>query len=76
MKPEIQQYNDSQSAEYSVICNELATVISKQLSDAENKIWHGHPVWFIEGNPIVGYSKLKMDSDCFSGVELILMSHN
>ena len=27
----------------------------------QNKIWHRHPVWFLEGNPIVGYSKLK---DC------------
>ena len=26
---------------------------------AENKIWHAHPVWFLNGNPIVGYSKLK-----------------
>jgi hypothetical protein len=25
----------------------------------ENKIWHRHPVWFLDGNPIVGYSKLK-----------------
>ncbi|MCB0817993.1 MAG: DUF1801 domain-containing protein, partial [Flavobacteriales bacterium] len=23
------------------------------------KVWHGHPVWFIEGNPIVGYSRQK-----------------
>src|SRR5690606_37219670 len=33
--------------------------ISRCLPDAEHKIWHGHPVWFLEGNPIVGYSKLK-----------------
>jgi len=31
------------------------------LPDAENKIWHRHSVWFLEGNPIVGYHKLK---DC------------
>ena len=59
MKSEIQQYNDSQPIEYRVICNQLATVISKQLAEAESKIWHAHPVWFIEGNPIVGYSKFK-----------------
>jgi hypothetical protein len=29
--------------------------------EAENKIWHAHPVWFLDGNPIVGYHKLK---DC------------
>jgi hypothetical protein len=59
MKLEIQQYNDSQPDEYRVICNQLATIISRQLAEAESKIWHAHPVWFIEGNPIVGYSKLK-----------------
>jgi hypothetical protein len=26
---------------------------------AENKVWHAHPVWFLDGNPIVGYSKQK-----------------
>jgi len=29
------------------------------LPEAENKIWHAHPVWFLDGNPIAGYSKLK-----------------
>src|SRR5690606_12999354 len=31
----------------------------KNLPQAENKIWHAHPVWFLNGNPIVGYSKQK-----------------
>ena len=26
---------------------------------SESKIWHGHPVWFLDGNPIVGYSPRK-----------------
>lgn len=29
------------------------------LTEAESKIWHAHPVWFLDGNPIVGYSKQK-----------------
>jgi hypothetical protein len=29
------------------------------LPDADNNIWHAHPVWFLDGNPVVGYSKLK-----------------
>lgn len=37
----------------------LATTISKNLPEAENKLWHSHPVWFIEGNPVAGYSKQK-----------------
>ena len=41
------------------ICNILAQVISQHLSGAENKIWHAHPVWFLNGNPIVGYSQQK-----------------
>lgn len=41
------------------ICELLAEEISRNLPEAENKIWHGHPVWFLKGNPVVGYSKLK-----------------
>ena len=56
---EITAYNKKQSVEDFAICDRLAQVINKELPDAENKIWHAHPVWFLEGNPIVGYSKLK-----------------
>ena len=43
------------------ICKRLAAVIDEALPEAENKVWHAHPVWFLDGNPVVGYSKLK---DC------------
>jgi hypothetical protein len=56
---EIQEYNNSQSAQDREIGNVLAGEISRNLPEAENKIWHAHPVWFLDGNPIVGYSKLK-----------------
>lgn len=59
MIEEIAQYNAKQSEEDQQICDLLATEISQALPDAENKIWHGHPVWFLNENPIVGYSKLK-----------------
>jgi hypothetical protein len=59
MNKEIQAYNDAQAAGDSAICNLLAQEIDRHLSNAENKIWHRHPVWFLDGNPIVGYSKLK-----------------
>lgn len=52
-------YNEAQLAGNRDICDLLATEISRALPDAENKVWHAHPVWFLEGNPIVGYSKLK-----------------
>lgn len=57
--PDIQTYNDALSAEDTAIANLLAQTITENLTGAENKIWHAHPVWFLEGNPIVGYSKLK-----------------
>src|SRR5215475_12417337 len=59
MKSEIQTYNNSQTAEDKEICDLLYNIIDKNLPEAENKIWHAHPVWFLDGNPIVGYSKLK-----------------
>jgi len=33
--------------------------IEQHLPQATSKVWHGSPVWFIDENPIVGYSKLK-----------------
>src|ERR1700749_3137558 len=59
MNPETKSYNASQSAEDKKICDLLAKEMDRCLPEAENKIWHGHPVWFLDGNPIVGYSKLK-----------------
>jgi len=59
MKQDIQAYNDSQAASDKEICNLLSKTICNYLPEAENKIWHAHPVWFLDGNPIVGYSKLK-----------------
>ena len=61
MNAAIQDYNNSQSSTDKEICDKLATIINQSLPDAENKIWHAHPVWFLDGNPIVGYSKLKND---------------
>lgn len=68
MNVDIQTYNDSQSAEDKLICDLLAEQINLHLPGAENKIWHAHPVWFLEGNPIVGYSKQK------KGIRLLFWS--
>ncbi|MCD9574574.1 DUF1801 domain-containing protein [Flavobacterium soyae] len=59
MNQEIQAYNDSQSVEDKKICNILSTAINDFLQEAESKIWHRHPVWFLDGNPVADYSKLK-----------------
>ena len=55
----IQAYNDSCSETDKAICNLLANTINSVLGDSESKIWHAHPVWFLNANPIVGYSKQK-----------------
>ncbi|RZJ88983.1 MAG: DUF1801 domain-containing protein [Chryseobacterium sp.] len=68
MNKDIQAYNDSQSGEDKNTCNLLATEIDNNLPDAESKIWHAHPVWFLDGNPVVGYSKLK------GGIKLMFWS--
>ncbi|WP_192348472.1 DUF1801 domain-containing protein [Algoriphagus sp. Y33] len=59
MNKEIQAYNQRLEPENSEICDLLALSINEILTDAESKIWHSHPVWFLEGNPIAGYSKQK-----------------
>ena len=56
---EISVYNKNLSSEDQVICDFLAEKITEFLPEAESKIWHAHPVWFLDGNPIVGYSKQK-----------------
>jgi hypothetical protein len=59
MNAEIQTYNNTQTTIGREICNLLATNIYEHLNEADSKIWHSHPVWFLNGNPIVGYSKQK-----------------
>jgi hypothetical protein len=59
MQPDTAKYNASQAPSDREICDLLAREIDRHLPEAENRIWHAHPVWFLDGNPVVGYSKLK-----------------
>lgn len=68
MHPDIQAYHQRQSPEDREVCELLAAELAAGLPEAEARVWHAHPVWFIEGNPIVGYSKLK------GGVRLLFWS--
>ena len=68
MNPEIQNYNQQFSSDDREIVEKLVKIINENLPEAENKIWHSHPVWFLEGNPIVGYSKQK------AGIRLMFWS--
>ncbi|MCG8669375.1 MAG: DUF1801 domain-containing protein [Pseudomonadales bacterium] len=57
----IEEFNSAQIDDEKFICEKLMQEIDSNLPQAESKIWHGHPVWFLDENPTVGYSKLK---DC------------
>lgn len=68
MNKEIRKYNEKQTLDDKEICDQLLTIIDNELTESENKIWHSHPVWFLDGNPIVGYSKQK------AGIRLMFWS--
>jgi hypothetical protein len=68
LNPTIESYSSLFAASEHAICTLLANQIDSHLTEAESKIWHGHPIWFLEGNPIVGYSKQK------SGIRLLFWS--
>jgi hypothetical protein len=68
MNKEIVEYNNIQNIEDQKICEQLATIINSELKEAESKIWHSHPVWFLDKNPIVGYSKQR------AGIRLMFWS--
>ncbi|WP_337843326.1 DUF1801 domain-containing protein [Rheinheimera sp.] len=61
-------YHNQLSATEKAVCELLASQIELLLPEAENKVWHAHPVWFFDGNPIVGYSKQK------AGIRLMFWS--
>ena len=65
---DIRDYNKTLGAEELAIANALCELIEKHLPLAAGKVWHGHPVWSIGGNPIVGYSLKK------SGIEMLFWS--
>ena len=65
---DIQGYQSELSADDAEIGAALIKLISKALPGAEAKVWHGHPVWFLDGNPIVGYSLKK------AGIEVLFWS--
>lgn len=59
MNKDVQDYHRKLNSVDRKICDRLYEIISNELIDSENKVWHAHPVWFLDGNPIVGYSKRK-----------------
>lgn len=68
MDREIDAFNRAQPAEYQRVCERLSATIDGALRGTDSKIWHAHPVWFLSGNPIVGYNRLK------AGIRLMFWS--
>ena len=68
MPTDIEKYNKALGKAEREIAAELCARIAKTLPKADGKVWHGHPVWFIDGNPVVGYSLKK------SGIEVLFWS--
>lgn len=68
MHQDILTYNQSKPQTEQEICSALCNIIDQNLPNAESKIWHAHPVWFLQDNPIVGYSLQK------KGVRLMFWS--
>lgn len=63
MRKEILLYNNQEVMDKD-IGDLLVVTIDRELA-GENKIWHGHPIWFLDGNPIVGYCKLPWGKPVF-----------
>ncbi|MCW3123898.1 MAG: hypothetical protein JWQ38_3390 [Flavipsychrobacter sp.] len=61
MNKDVQDYHNALQDDDRAIADVLFEQITAALPKAENKVWHRHPVWFLDGNPIVGYHKLKND---------------
>jgi hypothetical protein len=68
MQQDILDYHNILSPNDKAICDLLYAEINQNLTEAEHKIWHAHPVWFLDGNPVVGYHKLK------KGIRLLFWS--
>ncbi|MEY4554216.1 MAG: hypothetical protein RL197_643 [Actinomycetota bacterium] len=64
----IDEYNEQLSPESRPLAEALCKLLAKQVPQAESKVWHGHPVWFIAGNPVFGYSLKK------AGLEVLFWS--
>ena len=65
---DIIEYNQALAGTQQKIAEQLADLFAASLPTAEAKVWHGHPVWFLDGNPVCGYSLKK------AGLEVLFWS--
>jgi hypothetical protein len=52
----IAAYSQALTPELRAICEKLRELITAAIPEAASKVWHGSPVWFMDDNPVVGYS--------------------
>jgi hypothetical protein len=57
--PDIARFNQALPEPHRSVCELLARLIEENLPEAEGRVWHAHPVWFLADNPVVGYSRQK-----------------
>jgi len=65
---DIIEYNQGLAAAERELAEALVELFASTLPTAEAKVWHGHPVWFVDGNPVCGYSLKK------AGLEVLFWS--
>ena len=65
---DIIEYNQGLASAERELAESLAALFAFLLLTAEAKVWHGHPVWFVDGNPVCGYSLKK------AGLEVLFWS--
>ena len=65
---DILDYNNELEKTNRSLAETFCDGIGKVIPQAEGKVWHGHPVWFINGNPVAGYSLKK------AGLEVLFWS--
>lgn len=65
---DIIEYNQALAGTQQNIAEQLADLFAASLPTAEATVWHGHPVWFLDGNPVCGYSLKK------AGLEVLFWS--
>jgi hypothetical protein len=65
---DIIKYNQGLAEAERKLARALVELFEAKLSSAEGKVWHGHPVWFLDGNPVCGYSLKK------AGLEVLFWS--
>lgn len=55
----IDEYALSLTVDERDMCALLDKHIVAALPNAVGEVWHGHPVWFLDKNPVVGYHRQK-----------------